>query len=101
MKTRSIAVFYVALYFCQQCYGGPEEGGWYYDSGERKGKVKAFATKQEARKFQERAQRCMDAWHEENKVPLHSSVSRGAYHVEFHGNDYPPDHYPETRPFYE
>tara|TARA_Y100000310_G_C20398867_1_gene676435 strand:+ start:231 stop:668 length:438 start_codon:yes stop_codon:yes gene_type:complete len=24
----------VWLYLCNQTYGGPEEGGWYYDSGE-------------------------------------------------------------------
>ena len=23
---------YVSLYQCNQCYGGPEEGGWYYDA---------------------------------------------------------------------
>lgn len=25
---------YVNVYHVEQCYGGPEEGGWYYDSGE-------------------------------------------------------------------
>lgn len=29
----AIAMFVVAVYDCGQRYGGPEEGGWWYDAG--------------------------------------------------------------------
>lgn len=44
---------YVTVYDCQQCYGGPEEGGWYYNWLTR---VRSFpvSSKEEGRRLIER-----------------------------------------------
>jgi len=39
--------YYVVLYSSQRCYGGPEEGGWWYDSNELI-EYKVFTTEEAA-----------------------------------------------------
>ncbi len=97
---RSIKPWYVAVYFQELCFGGHEEGGWYYNSGVLQGKVKAFPDHESALAFRERAQRSLDAWHEENERDLSSVLSRGRYGAELY-DEYPPHHYPDNRPRYE
>lgn len=49
---------YVSVYHRERCYGGPEEGGWWYDRCELQGS-KAFASREEA-----------EAWLESAKVEV-------------------------------
>ena len=100
MPHKSIQVFYAALYFVTRCYGGAEEGGWYYDEGELQGKPKAFSSREARDAFIERADRCMDSWHFENARPLSSVASQGRFEVEAY-DEPPPKRYPEERPRYE
>lgn len=45
----------VWLYLCNQAYGGPEEGGWYYDSGEP-----VYHTSNRSRQSEGQAKRYID-----------------------------------------
>lgn len=98
MPRKSILPFFVALYYVQRRYGGPEEGGWYYNAGVRKSKVKVFQDEQTARKFVVRAEKAMAAWHQDNDFPLWRCDGR--YDVEVY-RDPPPPFYPLERPYYE
>jgi hypothetical protein len=84
------------VYFVDRCYGGPEEGGWYYDAGqvERTILVRKGVSLDRAR---DRVQRVVDAWNE-GCAPLHSVLSTGRYALRVQdtlGKDYP-----EERPYY-
>lgn len=100
MKIKSIKPYYVTIYNLYQNYGGPEEGGWYYTEGIRMGSPKAFLSKIKAYKFKERAQKCMDEWHPENARDLSSVLSEGCFNAEV-SQDYPVEHFPTERPYYE
>lgn len=98
---KSIKPWYVAIFFQERCFGGREEGGWYFDSGVREGKPKAFATREQAEKFQERAQRLLDwVYRDWNKRELSSVLSRGRYEAEL-WSEPPPNNYPDKIPHYE
>ena len=45
---------FVSVYRHHRCYGGPEEGGWWYDRYELEGSI-AFATHDEAEAWLEKA----------------------------------------------
>jgi hypothetical protein len=44
-------IFYVNKYEIGRAYGGPEEGGWWYDYGLFEGCEGMFTTRKEAREF--------------------------------------------------
>ena len=105
-----VVPFYtLALYLEDRRYGGPEEGGWWYDCGERVDLLEidgrnvampeVFATEDEA--YDARA-----AKHDllkqlnEGRREISSVLSDGEYR--FRINDgYPPAYFPEHRPHYE
>lgn len=95
-RLESLPAFWsVAVYLRDRAYGGPEEGGWWYDCGERQDRpieglrpsLLAFITHIEgaAHRFAEIVQQKLDA---------------GRYYAEVH-RGYPPARYPERRPHYE
>jgi len=43
--------FVVAVYDCSMCWGGPEEGGWWYDAGTLVRIVKLFKTEDAAYQY--------------------------------------------------
>lgn len=45
--------YVVALCRVESCYGGPEEGGWYYEAGEPVGRSRVFFNLDKARAFRE------------------------------------------------
>lgn len=51
-KGQNPVPIYVSLYEIERCYGGPEEGGWWYDSYQLIS-TKKFFDEEEAHKFQE------------------------------------------------
>ena len=95
--------YVVAVYEVQLNYGGPEEGGWWYQSGELSDEYKCeyFDTKEEAFAHRDSLQSTLDEECEENKIPLHSVLSRGRYCAEIRKNHHPEPFYPEERPYYE
>jgi len=97
----------VAVYELDRRYGGPEEGGWWYDCGQLMRLVKVFKAAEEAHELCRRYNRPLAFRREEQrKIPFGrlsiSSVnySGGHYQAEVHKLG-PPISYPEQRPYYE
>lgn len=99
----SIAVFDVSLAF-----GGPEEGGWWYEAGSRAEEPdliamgKLVADQEEAKAVRDSIQEVLDRdWNTgSRKYDLNSTISAGKYLALIH-DGWPPARYPEVRPRYE
>lgn len=94
----------VAVYELDQAYGGPEEGGWWFTTGERveNSKVRVVGDREEARRIARRINRALH--HKRITHPRRglSSVAYAGGHYEarvFEGS--PPANFPEHRPHYE
>lgn len=89
---------YVNVYIHDRAYGGPEEGGWWYDTYDPiEEECKFASTEEEAKKIFED----MLAWakkENENRRPISSVLSEGRYFVDLEG--FPPRRLPERRPYY-
>ncbi len=90
----------VALYKCDMAYGGPEEGGWYYNTGELIKVLKIFITEDKANMYAARAQCLIDLKINKGRREISSVLSEGRYFTEVYEN-LPPKYYPEQRPHYE
>lgn len=90
--------FSVAIYAISRLYGGPEEGGWYYDAGERIDEtVRTFKNTPEGR---DEAQRYLDSLH-----ALHFPYRAKQWHDQPHTNRIssealPDQSFPRHRPVY-
>lgn len=101
---------WVAIFLVDPSWGGPQDGGWWFDAGElvtdpeiyaRLGAYPAaFPTEDAAREHAERMARGLDALNE-GRPPKHSVLGQGVYEV--HALEAPvlPRHWPETPPRYE
>lgn len=95
-----MTTFVLAFYEIDRAYGGPEEGGWWYDAGQLvrilavlKDEEKAFAVARRANRLLHHLQR--------HKRSVDSVLYRGGRHeVSVFENVAPPS-FPETRPRYE
>ena len=90
---------FVNVYFVTLVRGGPEEGGWYYQSGSP---VESWEVTLLPRTTQEAEKTAWVAWCEEQnegEPSLSSVLSRGLYEVQI--EDSAAAHYPKERPFYE
>lgn len=101
--TRWQAGFSVGVYLVDQCYGGPEEGGWYFDGGELVNDPQFpaadFDTEDEADAYAEKLRVSLRELNE-GRRPKHSVLSEGVYEV--HVFEGPlPESFPEVRPHYE
>lgn len=96
MSTRHI----VAIYLCDRAYGGPEEGGWWFDTGELIRVHRVFGSADAAQRRCERLNRRLDATINRGRRPISSVLSDGQYRAEVREN-FVPRHYPERRPHYE
>ena len=84
----------IAVYETDRVYGGPEEGGWWYETGELVHKVTVAAS--EVRQVMDRLDKTYP-------------YTKGRYSVNYSGGDYsmevwdeqPPVRYPLERPHYE
>lgn len=91
-------MFYANVYEIDRAYGGPEEGGWWYDTGHAI-RTLGFVSHRKA----QRALRLLQKHCECNNKGLHSPgsmLSEGLWReacIECH----PARDYPETRPHYE
>ena len=96
MATRHI----VAVYLCDRAYGGPEEGGWWYDTGELVRIHHITGSESEARTRCQRLNRRLDATLNRGRRPISSVLSDGQYRAEVR-EDFVPQHYPDRKPHYE
>lgn len=94
---------YVSVYFVQQCYGGPEEGGWWYYAGILvPNKSRSFSSRRGTRREVPNHVRGMQKWCDlmnEGEPELESVLSQGRYYVEVSNNP-PLPYYPTERPYY-
>lgn len=92
----------VALYEMSLGYGGPEEGGWYFDCGELADyPTRAFTCEKEALAFRAQAQEMANAF-ENDRGPTgyRSACSYYTLHAEIYSG-HAPKSFPERRPHYE
>lgn len=95
--------YLVSVYLCDLSYGGPEEGGWWYDTGspiERANRfLKTFKDKEEALAYRDRLQRALDIVWNSGRYPISSVLSQGIYKARCHEEEMPAP-YPSNRPQY-
>lgn len=90
---------YVNLYLTNRAYGGREEGGWWYDTGEP---VRSFAfyTRTKAMRCLAMVNRIAECRNKlERRRPPHSVLCDGWYAARI--EHIPATAYPMTRPHYE
>jgi hypothetical protein len=101
-------LLWVAAYDTNRAYGGPEEGGWWFDCGTLiTGKLYAeigllpsvHTHRSEARKARRAMQLALVPLNE-GKREIDSVCCDGVFSAEIH-EDFLPAHYPAQRPFYE
>ena len=93
-------VYVVAVYLCDRAYGGPEEGGWWYDTGEMVRIIRTLKDEDRAETFATRMNSLLNATVNMGRRDISSVLSEGRYYAEVHEN-IAPHHYPERRPHYE
>ena len=92
--------FTVAVYLIDKSYGGPEEGGWYYTTGELVRPVRTFVSEECAMDYCWRLNQRLEATLNRGRRSISSVLSTGRYSAEvYDGNA--PAHFPEVTPHYE
>lgn len=93
--------FVTAVYLCYSTYGGPEEGGWWYTSGDRIRTLRVFKNIEDAYRYANRFNELLDRiGANKGRPPLSSVACEGRYHVQIYG-EMAPEHFPQHRPHYE
>jgi hypothetical protein len=93
-------VYIVAVYLCDRAYGGPEEGGWWYDTGELVRIIRTFKNEERAAAHATRMNSLLNVTINKGRRDISSVLSDGKYYAEVHEN-LAPQHYPAVRPHYE
>ena len=95
-----MTTYVLAFYEIDRAYGGPEEGGWWYDTGQLvriwrtcKTEDKAFAVARRANRLLEHLQR--------HRLDLGSVIYNGGRHLVAVHENFAPRFYPQIRPRYE
>jgi len=92
--------YVVAFYRIDREYGGPEEGGWYYDSGSLIRVSRVTFDEAEAMRIVARANDLL-RFLQRHKRPVGSVVYAGdRYQARVYRNN-APDYYPQETPYYE
>jgi hypothetical protein len=103
--------YIVALYLNDRAYGGPEEGGWYFDCGQWiKPQLESgfngydmpryFANEEEANEYARRGNDYLNSTVNVGRRDISSVLSEGRYSMEVMRGYTPPAHWPERRPHY-
>lgn len=92
--------FLVAVYLVDRAYGGPEEGGWYYDCGELVRTVRLFKNEKLADAFCLRLNEKLHATLNRGRPSISSILSEGRYSAQVHATA-APAFFPVNRPYYE
>ena len=94
------ARYVVALYELDRRYGGPEEGGWWYDTGALRRPLRVVRTDAEAVAVAARANRLLDRL-QRHRRSVSSMAYAGGRLKACVFEDTAPRAFPETRPHYE
>lgn len=103
----------VAIFLVDRAYGGPEEGGWWYDTGTRVDSTdehgqtdvpKIFQDQDAADAFARHVNEALDApplgANTKRRSDIGSVLSQGRYQAQVCGG-YPKPYWPDQRPHYE
>lgn len=91
--------YIVAIYEIDMAYGGPEDGGWWYNTGNLRSIVRSAPTKAKARAI---ARRC-NAWLatiQKNARSVSSVLYSGGRYSAMVYKDIAPAYFPTERPYY-
>lgn len=91
--------YVVAFYEIDRAYGGPEEGGWWYDTGVLERPIALTQTSDAAVAIAARANRLLDRL-QRNKRPVSSIAYDGGRHRALVFSKLAPPQSPEERPIY-
>ena len=96
-----MTTFFVSIYRIDLAYGGPEEGGWWYQCGEPVigPELRAFTSRDEAEAYRDELAAGAVAEMNEGLPEIHSVNSEGRY-VAIIDEDAYPAAYPTERPHY-
>lgn len=83
-----------------RAYGGPEEGGWWYDCGELRRVLRVVLPADAAYDLAARANRLMD-WLQRHRRDVGSVAYAGGLYAACVFENSAPRAFPETRPRYE
>lgn len=94
---------YVHLFLCDRVYGGPEEGGWYYEAGEpiMHTANRVFEDAQEAANYRAQLSQTVEKELNEDMPAIDSVLSQGQYRFQVGLPGELPASYPVERPRYE
>ena len=90
--------FFVNLYHSEQAYGGPEEGGWWFDTGVFLRCAYVTTSRERALMARDKVRRRLVDKLNEGLPEKHSVISQGVLEIQV--DEFPGHDYPETRPFY-
>ena len=100
MRISYPSTVFVNIYLIDLGYGGPEEGGWYFQTGEFiDGEAFPEGKKEEIEQATERARIRCNEDNEDRNDDIHSVLSEGRYVVMI--QQHPGENYPATKPHYE
>ncbi|MFT4026817.1 MAG: hypothetical protein QM676_08465 [Novosphingobium sp.] len=91
--------YIVALYEVDRAYGGPEDGGWYFDTGELVRLLALAPTEDRAVSIASRANRLLDRL-QRHRRPVSSVLYDGGRHTAIVYEWTAPPSFPEQRPHY-
>jgi hypothetical protein len=92
--------YLVGFYEVDRVYGGPEEGGWYYDSGKLIRVFFVTKSRKEASKKAVKANSLLNVL-QRNKTEVSSVLYRGGRHEALIFTNLAPSYFPEEIPHYE
>lgn len=94
--------FVVAVYYRDLAYGGPEEGGWYYEYGEKYSGIpeQSFPDRVSASGYRRLLQHSLNKHENNGRRRISSVLSEGDYQARVYPDE-APAHFPEQRPHYE
>lgn len=95
-----MATFTVAFYEIDRAYGGPEEGGWWFDCGDLRRIARTFKTEEAAYSFARRANRLLSHIQRNHRSTGSMAYCGGRYAAMVYAAP-PPPFFPATRPTYE
>lgn len=99
-RGENMTTYTVAFYEIDRSYGGPEEGGWYYDHGQLRRIARTFKQEAAAFAFARRANHILDLIQRHHR-PVGSAAYDGGRFIADVYDCPPPAYFPTTRPTYE
>jgi hypothetical protein len=102
MRPKPSKTTVVALYRVDRAYGGPEEGGWWFDTGELLRIVRVVKDREKAYAIARRYNDFMRSFRKRYRVPEPDSViCTGVVEARVFSSNEVPTHFPQVTPQYE